>query len=288
MTPADAQAYCTALTKQSGSNFYYSFFFLPQARRDAMYTVYAFCREVDNAVDDAPAGSDPQQAIAQWRDELAAAYRGTPTHPVTISLARHARELAIPQEYFAELISGMEMDLTTLRYKTFDELSRYCYRAASVVGLICLHVFGTRSSLARDYAIDLGMAFQLTNILRDLGSDADRGRIYLPQDELARFGCGEEDMLRKSYTPAFRELMRFQTERAKSYYDKANQAIRKMPKADRQALTPAEIMRGVYSRILDRIIASDYQVFGPRITVSPAHRLVIAAGIWLSSRLRSS
>ncbi|MDE3243847.1 MAG: presqualene diphosphate synthase HpnD [Nitrospirota bacterium] len=288
MTPADAQAYCTALTKQSGSNFYYSFFFLPQARRDAMYTVYAFCREVDNAVDDAPAGSDPQQAIAQWRDELAAAYRGAPTHPVTISLARHARELAIPQEYFDELIAGMEMDLTTLRYKTFDELSRYCYRAASVVGLICLHVFGTRSPLARDYAIDLGMAFQLTNILRDLGSDADRGRIYLPQDELARFGYREEEMLGKSYSPAFRELMRFQTERTTSYYDKANQAIRKMPKADRQALTPAEIMRGVYSRILDRIIANDYQVFGPRITIAPAHRLALAAGVWLRTRLRSS
>lgn len=288
MTPADAQAYCTSLTKQSGSNFYYSFYFLPPARRDAMYTVYAFCREVDNAVDDAPADSDPQQAIARWREELAAAYGGTPTHPVTISLARHARELAIPQEYFDELISGMEMDLATLRYKTFDELSLYCYRAASVVGLICLHVFGTRSPLARDYAVDLGMAFQLTNILRDLGTDADRGRIYLPQDELARFGYREEELLARTYSPSFRELMQFQTERAKSYYDKANRAIRQMPAEDRLALTPAEIMRGVYSRILDRIIASDYRVFGPRITVAPAHRLALAAGIWLRCRLGSA
>lgn len=288
MTPTDAQAYCTALTKQSGSNFYYSFFFLPQARREAMYTVYAFCREVDNAVDEAPAGTDPKQAIARWREELAAAYRGTPTHPVTISLAQQAKALAIPKEYFDELIAGMEMDLTTLRYKTFDDLSRYCYRAASVVGLICLHVFGTRTELARDYAVNLGMAFQLTNILRDLGTDADRGRIYLPQDELERFGYREEEMLGKMYSPAFRELMQFQTERAKSYYDKARQAIRKMPKADRRALTPAEIMRGVYSRILDRIIASDYRVFGPRITVAPAHRLALAAGIWLRSRLQSA
>lgn len=288
MTSAEAQAYCTALTKRSGSNFYYSFFFLPPARRDAMYTVYAFCREVDNAVDEAPAGTDPQQAIAQWREELAATYRGTPTHPVTISLASHAKALAIPKEYFDELIAGMEMDLTTLRYKTFEDLSRYCYRAASVVGLICLHVFGARSPLARDYAIDLGMAFQLTNILRDLGTDADRGRIYLPQDDLARFGYRGEEMLAKTYSPAFRELMQFQTERAKSYYDKANQAIRQMPADDRLALTPAEIMRGVYRRILDRIVANDYRVFGPRITVAPAHRLALAAGIWLRSRLLSA
>jgi len=287
MNHVDAQAYCTALTKQSGSNFYYSFFFLPQARRDAMYTIYAFCREVDNAVDDAPAGSDPHAAIARWRAELAAAYRGAPTHPVTVSLAEHARALAIPQEHFDELLAGMEMDVATVRYKTFDELARYCYRAASVVGLMCLHVFGTRSPLARDYAVDLGMAFQLTNILRDLGADADRGRIYLPQDELARFGYREEEMLARTYSPAFRELMRFQTERAKRYYDKASQAIRQMPASDRQALTPAEIMRGIYSRILDRIIAGDYRVFGPRITVTPAHRLALAAGIWLRSRLLS-
>ncbi|MFM8552205.1 MAG: presqualene diphosphate synthase HpnD [Nitrospiraceae bacterium] len=286
-TQADAQAYCTALTKRSGSNFYYSFFFLPQARRDAMYTVYAFCREVDNAVDDAPAGSDPKTAIAHWRDQLAAAYRGTPTHPVAISLAHHARALGIPKEHFDELITGMEMDLTTLRYATFEELSQYCYRAASVVGLICLHVFGTSSPLARDYAINLGMAFQLTNILRDLGTDADRGRIYLPQDELARFGYREDEMLARTYSPAFRTLMQFQTERAQNYYDKASQAIRQMPKSDRLALTPAEIMRGVYGRILDRIVNNDYRVFGTRITVSPAHRLALAAGIWLRSRLGS-
>ena len=288
MTDTEAQAYCTALTKRSGSNFYYSFFFLPQARREAMYTVYAFCREVDNAVDEAPAGTDPQQAIARWHEELAAAYRGAPTHPVTISLARHATALEIPKEHFDELIAGMEMDLTTQRYKTFDDLARYCYRAASVVGLICLHVFGTRTELARDYAVNLGMAFQLTNILRDVGGDAEKSRIYLPQDELARFGYGEAELLGKTYTPAFRELMRFQSERAGHYYDKASQAIRQMPQADRQALTPAEIMRGVYSRILDRIVASDYKVFGPRITVAPAHRLALAAGIWLRSRLRSA
>ena len=165
MTPTDAQAYCTTLTKKSGSNFYYSFLFLPKIRRDAMYTVYAFCKEVDNAVDEPPPGSHPQEELARWRR-------------VTISLARHVRELSIPQTYFDELIKGVEMDLTTTRYATFEQLSLYCYRVASVVGLICLHVFGTTSPRAQDYAVNLGMAFQLTNILRDLGNDAERGNVF--------------------------------------------------------------------------------------------------------------
>ncbi|OQW62644.1 MAG: squalene synthase HpnD [Proteobacteria bacterium HN_bin10] len=284
MTSDEAQAYCTALTKRSGSNFYYSFFFLPRTRRDAMYTIYAFCREVDNAVDEAPAGSDPHDAIRQWRNELAAAYRGAPTFPVTISLAEHARRLAIPRTLFEELIAGMEMDLDRNRYATFEDLRLYCYRVASVVGLICLRVFGTTSPLADDYAVDLGLAFQLTNILRDLGTDADRGRIYLPQDELVRFGYGEDAMLAKTHSPAFRQLMHFQTERAAGYYERAEQAFRRMPAADRRALLPAEIMRGIYSRILRRIVADEYRVFGPRITVSPARRLALATGIWLKSR----
>ena len=145
MTPTEAQTYCTTITKKSGSNFYYSFLFLPKGRRDALYTVYAFCKEVDNAVDEPPAGSHPQEELMRWRRELTAAYDGKPTLPVTISLARHVRELSIPQVYFEQLIKGVEMDLSTTRYATFEQLSLYCYRVASVVGLICLHVFGTTS-----------------------------------------------------------------------------------------------------------------------------------------------
>ncbi|WP_447977213.1 presqualene diphosphate synthase HpnD [Candidatus Nitrospira bockiana] len=285
LTVEEAQRYCEAVTKRSGSNFAYSFLFLPPARRAAMYTIYAFCKEVDSAVDDPPAGSDPRRELDSWRRELAAAYRGAPSFPVTISLAVHARELGIPQSYFEDLIAGVEMDLTIRRYRSFDELSLYCYRVASVVGLICLHVFGTRSPEAREYAVNLGHAFQLTNILRDLGADAAQGRIYLPQDELARFRYSEEDLLAHRYSPGFRELMRFQCARAHDYYRKARDVADRLPPEDRRALTVAEIMRGVYGRILERIERSDYRVFESRIGLAPPYRLAIAAGVWLRSLL---
>ncbi len=285
MTPPDAQAYCNAVTKASGSNFYYSFFFLPAVRREAMYTVYAFCKEVDSAVDDAPPGSDPKEAIRRWRAEVAAVYGGTPTHPVATSLAHHVRQLGIPKEYFDELINGVEMDLATMRYATFDELSRYCYRVACVVGLICLHIFGTNDPRATDYAVNLGMAFQLTNILRDVGTDAERGRIYLPQEDLLRFDCPVQHLLQKQQTLQFHALMKFQCARAREFYDKASKILDSLPCADRKALLSAEIMRGVYERILLRIEQADYHVFGPRISVPPASRLVIAAGVWLRSLL---
>ncbi len=284
MTLSDAQAYCTALTKRSGSNFYYSFLLLPRLRREAMYTVYAFCREVDSAVDDPPAGTDPKAQLTRWRAELDAAYHGQPTHPVTISLADHVRRLDIPQKHFEDLIAGVEMDLHTTRYATFDDLSVYCYRVASVVGLICLHVFGTLSPLATRYAIDLGMAFQMTNILRDLGSDAERGRIYLPQEDLARFGYRETDLLARTYSTNLVELLRFECGRAQAFYTTARQSLDALPRTDQKALTVAEIMRGVYSRILRRIERSNYRVFGPRITIPRTYRLAIVAGVWLRSR----
>lgn len=288
MTFTEAQTYCTALTKKSGSNFYYSFLFLPKARREAMYTVYAFCKEVDNAVDEPPAGSRPQEELTRWRRELTAAYEGKPTFPVTISLAKHVRDLAIPQAYFEELIKGVEMDLSRTRYATFEELSLYCYRVASVVGLICLHVFGTTSPRAQDYAVNLGMAFQLTNILRDLGNDAECGRVYLPQEDLARFTYRDEDLLHRRYTPGFTDLMKFEVGRAQEFYAKAARALASLPGSERRALTVAEIMRGVYSRILQRIEQSGYRVLGDRVTLSPSRRLAVAAGVWLQSRLPSA
>src|SRR6188472_659359 len=207
MTSAEAQAYCTTLTKQSGSNFYYSFVFLPKARREAMYTVYAFCKAVDSAVDEPPPGSDPKEELRRWRSELELVYAGEPTWPLMISLAHHAKRLAIPKAYFEELIKGVEMDLSTTRYRTFEDLSLYCYRVASIVGLICLHIFGATSAHAQDYAVDLGMAFQLTNILRDVGSDAAERRVYLPLDDLQKWNYPEKAMLNRSYSPEFRALM---------------------------------------------------------------------------------
>ncbi|HZS12554.1 MAG TPA: presqualene diphosphate synthase HpnD [Nitrospirales bacterium] len=287
MTTAEAQRYCETVTKRSGSNFAASFFFLPRSRRAAMYTVYAFCREVDSAVDDPPAGSDPRLELARWRSELHAVYHGQPSHPVAISLAEHARALDIPETYFSELLAGVEMDLEKTRYADFKELSQYCYRVASVVGLICLKIFGTRAPAAQEYAVNLGLAFQLTNILRDLGSDADRGRIYLPHEDLARFGYSEDDLLQKRYTPAFDSLMQFEVARAREFYANARRIVEALPADDRRALTVAEIMRGVYVRVLERIERSHYRVFGPRIGLAPMYRLAVAAGVYLRSLLPS-
>jgi phytoene synthase len=249
-----------------------------------MYTVYAFCKEVDNAVDEPPPGTDPRQQLELWRLELAAAYRGSPTFPVTRSLAEHVRRLSIPQTYFEELIKGVEMDLTITRYASFDSLSLYCYRVASVVGLICLHIFGTTSPRAQDYAVNLGMAFQLTNILRDLGTDAEKGRIYVPQEDFARFGYTEQDLAKQTYNLCFTDLMRFEAQRAREYYAKAERALHALPSNERRALTVAEIMRAVYSRILERIQASEFRVFEQRVTLATRHRLLLAAGVWLRSR----
>ncbi len=284
MTNAEAQAFCTGLTKKSGSNFYYSFLFLPKSRRDAMYTVYAFCKAVDSAVDEPPAGSDPKEELRRWRAELDLVYSGQPSWPLMISLAHHVKQLSIPKAYFDELIKGVEMDLSTTRYGTFEELSVYCYRVASIVGLICLHIFGPTSAHAQDYAVDLGMAFQLTNILRDLATDAEQGRIYLPQADLARFGYSETELLQHKNTPALHDLVQFEAARARSYYAKAEDALGGLSRKDRRALTVAEIMRAVYSRILKQIERPDHVVFGPRVRLSTSNRVALAAGVWLRSK----
>jgi phytoene synthase len=287
MTSKEAQRYCTALTKRSGSNFYYSFLFLPQARREAMHAVYAFCREVDSAVDDPAPGTDPRASLTRWRADLAAIYRpDEPLHdagvsPVMFCLSDHIRRLGIPQEYFDEIINGVEMDLAITRYATFQDLYTYCYRVASVVGLTCLKIFGARAPESQDYAVKLGIAFQLTNILRDIGPDGARGRIYVPQEDLARFGHSEDAILARAYTPAFISLMEFQCRRAQDYYRTAEAAL---PEADRHALLPAEIMRAIYHTILERIEAARYQVFSRRITLSPPRRLAIALQTWWVGR----
>jgi phytoene synthase len=284
MNASEAQAYCTAYTKKSGSNFYYSFLFLPKAKRDAMYTVYTFCKAVDSAVDEPAAGSNPKDELKRWREELDAVYSGIPTTPIMVSLAHHVKTLGIPKAYFEELIKGVEMDLFNNRYITFDELSLYCYRVASVVGLICLHIFGVTSARAQDYAVALGMAFQLTNILRDVGTDAAERRIYLPLDDLQKWNYPEKAMLNRSYSAEFRALMEYEASRAHHYYKRADAALKELPPHERRALTVAEIMRGIYSRILDRIERSNYQVFGPHISLTTTQRVVIALRVWLRSR----
>ena len=195
------------------------------------------------------------------------------------------QQFDIPEQLLQELISGVEMDLTISRYPTFSELYPYCYRVASVVGLICLKIFNTQSPAAADYAVNLGLAFQLTNILRDLHSDAQENRIYLPLEDFHRFGYPVEDLLEQRSSPALVELMKFECARAQTYYQKAHEILRSLPFSDQKALIVAEIMRGVYSSILEKIMAQNYPVFGPRIRVSPIQRLIIATSIWFRSLL---
>ena len=249
-----------------------------------MYTVYAFCKEVDNAVDEPPAGSNPQEELRRWQTELEAAYRGTPTFPVTVCLASHVKELSIPRAYFDEVIKGVEMDLMASRYASFQDLSLYCYRVASVVGLICLHIFGPTSARAQDYAVALGMAFQLTNILRDIGTDAAQGRIYLPQEDLQKFGCTDQTILQRQETTELRTLLHFEIARAHEYYAKAQAAFEALPPCDQRALTVSEIMRAVYFRILQKIEAPKHQIFGPRARLTTSRRLVLAAVVWIRAQ----
>jgi phytoene synthase len=287
MTAIEAQQYCTALTKGSGSNFYYSFLFLPKMRREAMYAVYAFCREIDSVVDEPSQGSDPRAALASRRAELAAMYQASATEaesslsPVMACLARHVRQFDIPRNYFEDVIAGVEMDLSVHRYTTFEELSIYCYRVASAVGLICLKIFGAIRPESESYAINLGLAFQLTNILRDVKSDGDRGRIYLPLEDLARFQVSEREILDHVDSVRFRDLMAFECHRARSYYERAEASL---ASTERPLLLPAEIMRAIYQSILDRIEARQFQVFGERITIAPWHRLAMAVQVWLANR----
>jgi len=270
-------AYCQKKAAGSGSSFYYSFLFLPPPRRRAITALYAFCREVDDIVDECP---DPQQAhdkLAWWRGELAAAYAGKPSHPVTRSLAAALRDFDLPQELLAEIIDGMEMDLTQTRYADFKALHLYCYRAASVVGLLAAEIFGYADRRTLKYAHDLGLAFQLTNIIRDVGEDARRGRIYLPADEMARFGVDAEDIFQSRDSDAFHRLMKFQIERAEHYYD---HALAQLPAQDRRAQRPGLVMAAIYRTLLREIDRHGGRVLDRRVTLSPLRKLWIAWRAW--------
>lgn len=272
---------CRALTKASRSNFTYAFLFLPQREREALYAIYAFCRMTDDLVDEAD-GPAVGERLAGWRRELEAAVRGEASHPVTRRLSDTIRGYRIPPHYFQELVDGMEMDLVKSRYGSFAELTEYCHRVAGVVGLMCIEVFGYSRPETREYAERLGTAFQLTNILRDLGTDAARGRLYLPLEDLTRFGVPEADILAGRMTPAFRSLMRFEVERARGFYTAADAAL---PAVDRPRMLPARIMSAIYRRLLERIEAEGYDVFSRRIRLSRPHRLALAIACWLRYRL---
>ena len=257
-----------------GTNFALAFRALPPDQREAIRAVHAFSRQVDDSVDETPDPGRAREEISRWRDEVAACYEGEPKEPAARALRPHLERFRIPRVYLDELLSGVEMDLTHLRYATFEELRRYCYRVASVVGLICLRIFGDEEERGRAYAENLGMALQLTNILRDLGSDLARGRIYLPREDLHAFGYPEEELARKERNAAFRELMRFQVARARGFFAAAE---REASSLDPRRILAAEIMGRIYRRLLTRIEASGYDVFSREVRV-PFHERAWIAG----------
>jgi 15-cis-phytoene synthase len=284
-----APGVCRTVTKASRSNFAYAFLFLPKPQREALYAVYAFCRLSDDLVDEAapalgaPGAAEARAAhLAAWRAELARCFQGAPTHPVTTRLAEILQRYPIPREYFEELLSGMEMDLGPVRYATFAELEGYCYRVAGVVGLMCIEIFGYRDPGTRIYAERLGTAFQLTNILRDLAKDAEAGRVYLPQEDLRRFGVDEADLTARRLTPAVRDMIRFELARARDCYAAAAAAL---PAADRRSMLPAQIMAAIYRRLLAQIEAREGDVFSRPIALSDLHRILLAIGCWARIRL---
>jgi phytoene synthase len=275
MTPDE---YCQHKAAASGSSFYYSFLFLPGHRRRAITALYAFCREVDDVVDEC---QDPQTAatkLAWWRQELAKLYSGAPEHPVTRALLPVLGQFNLPQEQLLEIIDGMEMDLQQTRYLDFKALSLYCYRVASVVGLLAAEIFGYRERSTQKYAHDLGMAFQLTNIIRDVGEDARRGRVYLPIDELQRFNVPVADILNARQSDNFKRLMEFQAERAELYYA---QAMSQLPAVDRKAQRPGLVMAAIYRTLLDEIKRDGCQVLTQRTSLTPIRKLWIAWRTWI-------
>ncbi len=277
MTP---DQYCQDKAAASGSSFYYSFLFLPPERRRAITALYAFCREVDDVVDET---SDPQVAatkLAWWRTEVAAMYEGEARHPVTQALAPFVGKFSIGHAHLAEIIDGMEMDLTQARYLDWPGLERYCHRVASVVGICAAGIFGHTDSRTLEYARNLGLAFQLTNIIRDVGEDARKNRIYIPMDDLKRFDVTAADLLNARHSEKFVSLMKFEADRAKSLYAAAFAAL---PAADRRAQRPGLIMAAIYRALLDEIERDGFQVLKGKTSLTPMRKLWIAWKTWVTA-----
>ena len=273
------------LTRRSRSNFYYAFLTLPRARRDALYAVYAFCRTVDDVAD---LGRDPgaQRAeLARWRADVARCFEPGPPpgHPIARQLAAAVRAYPIPRSALEAIIDGCEMDLERVRFETAADLYPYCYRVASAVGLCCIEIFGYADPGARDYAVKLGTALQLTNIVRDVGADARDGRVYLPQQDLRQFGVTEDDLVAGRYGERFVKLMEHQAARARQFYAAAAAAY---PIADARSLIAAQIMGGIYRALLDEIEARRFAVLGERITLPARRKVAIALRCWAAARLR--
>jgi phytoene synthase len=275
MTPDE---YCQQKAAQSGSSFYYSFLFLPAERRRAITALYAFCREVDDVADEVSDIGIARTKLAWWRTEIANLFAGHPNHPVTRALEPHVAPYGIDSARLNEIIDGMEMDLTYHRYPDFESLRLYSHRVAGVVGQLSAGIFGYRNPATLEYAEALGIAFQLTNIIRDVGEDARRDRVYIPQDELARFGLEAGDILARRDGAAFRGMMQFQAERARSYYELAESRLAPEDRSDQRA---GLIMAAIYRTLLDEIRRDRFNVLEQRIALTPLRKLWIAWKTWV-------
>ena len=269
-----AYKYCQRLTKREAKNFYYGFMLLPYTQRRAIYAVYAFARQCDDIADADSTAEEASRRLLAYRESLGRCLNGDPEGPVFNALNDAIREFSIQPQYLYDLIEGVELDLSVRRYGAFTDLKRYCYLVASTVGLICLDIFGCRDpERARRHAADLGIALQLTNILRDVQEDAGRGRIYLPQEDLVDFGYSEGELLARRITPAFRGLMKYETERARGFYAEGRKLLPLLP---RRARACVGTMAGIYKGILDDIGENPAAIFRQRISLSTGHKMALA------------
>ncbi len=268
--------------KESKSSFYYSFSFLPKRKRDALKTVYAFCRTTDDIVDNVHDVSSKIEVLRKWRSELELGLDGKSSYQILNQLSEITKIFKIPVVYFYELLRGVEMDLVKNRYETFDELKEYCYLVASTVGLMSLGIFGPRNERTKEYAVNLGIALQLTNIIRDVGIDAKYGRVYLPQEDLRRFGYTEAELFSSRNNSQFKKLMEFETQRAEEYFQKAKELL---PEEDKRAMFAAKIMERIYYHTLLRIKEVNYNVFDRKVMLPRFLQLAIAVKYWVKQRM---
>jgi 15-cis-phytoene synthase len=263
------------------SSFYFSFFSLPRPKRDAIETIYAFCRFTDDIVDEVRDEKEKHALLLQWTEELKRSLYGVSRYTLLNKLAAIIQRFHIPVEHFYELIKGMEMDLMNTRYGTFVELEQYCYRVASTVGLICAEIFGYTNEKTKQYAINLGIALQLTNILRDIKSDIKNGRVYLPLEDLKKFNYTEEELLNLTYNEHFVELMKFECERAHEYFRRAKACL---AEEDKPLFTAARTMGNIYYLLLLRIERAHYDVFSRRIRLSSPLKILVAMALQLRKK----
>ena len=281
----EAYGYCQALTRKRARNFYFAFLSLPAEQRRAIYVAYAFCRGCDDYSDDDIELDRKVELLEDYRRQLRECFQGNPSGPVFTALAEVVGRYQIPEEYFEDIISGVQMDLTINRYETFDDLYEYCYKVASVVGLMCIEIFGYSDARAKQSAVDLGIGMQLVNIMRDVKEDAERDRIYLPLQDLGQFGYTEADLLGGVVNQPFVELMQHEAGRARDYFRRGGEM---MPLLSTRSRPCPAILRGLYSTLLKRIEANDFNVFQQRIRLSTPHKLWLAGRIWTTTLLKSA